>query len=257
MKKLFTLAAASLLGAALTTATVQAQQAAISWTAPVSIGTNTATLDLITNSYGTSATFFTAVDFSDLNNPQTVVTVGGQSISFSTIQLSGYAANGLTNSLNNITVTATNAAGGQHTGALFTNSLSGSGAAAFTSVMAADAWGLTTVDITGLTIGQTYAFTLFGSDNRTPGNIATNVFSDSFANSVHATENPGTATVGSFTATSSSEIINVTAQTNGVAALFSSSVSAITVYAVPEPATYVLFGLGALLLVVAYRRKVA
>lgn len=56
MKKLFTLAAASLLGVALTTATVQAQQAAISWQTPTTNITSTAALDAITNQYGTFAT---------------------------------------------------------------------------------------------------------------------------------------------------------------------------------------------------------
>jgi hypothetical protein len=55
-----------------------------------------------------------------------------------------------------------------------------------------------------------------------------------------------------FTATSSSEVLAFAWANNDVLA-----VDNVSVTAVPEPSTYALFGLGALALVVAYRRKVA
>jgi len=58
-----------------------------------------------------------------------------------------------------------------------------------------------------------------------------------------------------FTASSSSMLLDFRWDPNAYAN--SASIDNVSVTSVPEPSTYVLFGLGALALIVAYRRKVA
>jgi hypothetical protein len=219
---------------------------------------------LIENLYGTNATLLTAVDYRTGGaNTLSVLTEGGQTISFAGVNLNtGYTTSALSFTTTNVIAKAPGGAigaGGQQAPATFTNSLSGNGAANFTTIMQGSFWNIGSLTFTNLVIGQSYAFTLFTSDERTGSTYPrTNLFSDTFTTNAVA-ENPAYAEVGSFTALSNAETINITAignGTNGVNNDFT-ILSAVTFYSVPEPASYVLFGLGALVLGISLRRRSA
>ena len=116
-----------------------------------------------------------------------------------------------------------------------------------------------TINLLGLTSGQVYQVQIwsgswnnnyrlatFGSSTNNSNNV-TLAYGDAGATLAATGASSGQYVIGQFTASGSTENIYDS----------SLSPSAIAVLAVPEPSTYALFGLGALVLVIAYRRRTA
>jgi hypothetical protein len=202
----------------------------ITWQMPVSITTANATLAVDTNVVG-AATFG--------GGPTTVITAthpGG--INF-TADGGGVA-----------TVTQT---GGEISN---TSGFSGSGNANFDSVLGNFAYdgNPIIVQLQNLSIGQTYEIQVFGLDDRDCCGSRTMYFSDGNGNnSAIFAEQTNVYVLGTFTANAHTQNVQAVG-----ADQFQSNFNAVVVNSVPEPASLVLFGVGAVgLFAVASRRRAA
>jgi hypothetical protein len=249
MKKLFPTAAA-LCGGVLLSTSAHAQ---ITWQTPSTV-TDTSSLDVIPTLY-TGATLNQADDFGN-SAILTVTTVGGQTINFAVGAYSTSAASGTSTEL-------------FESGIQTLTPAPGTGNANFDSVLQNDGWasgnGPTApqdIQIGGLTIGQTYAIDIFTYDPRAGSAGRTQEYADTSGgtgnNSASFAYASPESVIGTFTA--SSAVMNVfaidTRPTAG-AGSWDTTVSALTLYAVPEPSTWAMLASGLAMLTAFHARRKA
>ena len=114
-----------------------------------------------------------------------------------------------------------------------------------------------TLQIGGLTVGDTYAVQLFAFDGRSSSSARTEQYSDTSGDlsaSFSTYTNPKSV-IGTFTATAATLDIPILQTTTGVSS-WDTTISAFTLYSVPapEPATLGLFAVGGLRLLTLRRR---
>jgi hypothetical protein len=224
--------------------------ASVTFQSPTAI-TDTSVLDTILLAYP-GATLEQAVGFG-LPSVQSVSTTGGQTINFA------------------VGAHATSAPAGTSTELFYSGVQSGStlytgdtGSAAFNTVLKSDGWASSatgtkpqTLQIGGLTIGNTYAFTLLACDMRSTSSSRTEQYSDAISggntSASFSTAN-AQAVTGTFTADSSVQSLYVLQTTIGVST-WDTTISGFTLYAVPEPGTGAILAGGFGILLAGFRLR--
>jgi hypothetical protein len=229
-----------------------AQAATIAFDAPFLIIDDTA-LDVPLAYPG--ATIAQAVNFGSGagSGAQSVVT-GAQTVNFTAGTISGSAASGTATTLFQV--------GGQG-GVLLSPTTTGD--TQFDNVLKSDGWANTannatpiTLQIGGLTIGQTYVVSLFSADGRAGSAGRAQQYFDTFSAGVFSggssaafSQNPSTMVTGTFTADAEFQRIYIQ-ETDGIGS-DDTTLSAFTLYAVPEPSSALLLtGAG---LLIGFRRN--
>ena len=223
----------------------------ITWQSPSTV-TRTAALDAIPGLYS-GATLVQAVGWGDPAT-ETVVTTGGQTISYV------------------VGANTFSAPSGTGTELFFTGTQSGSslyngttGNTALNTVLESDGWAGSgtgtepqTVQIGGLTPGTLYAVQLLAVDTRGSSSARTEQYQDnpvsgSGDDSASFSTTAATSVIGTFTANAVDEDIYLIQTTPGVTS-WDTTVSAFTLYAVPEPGTCAL-ALGGLGMLLGFRAR--
>lgn len=229
-----------------------AQAATIAFDAPFLIINDTA-LDVVPLTYP-GATIAQAVNFGSGagSGAQSVVTGGAQTVNFTAGTTSGAAASGTATTLFQV---------GTQGGVLLSPTTTGD--TQFDNVLKSDGWASTgnnatpiTLQIGGLTIGQTYVVSLFSADGRSTDRAQQ--YFDTFSagtfsggSSSAFSQNPSTMVTGTFTADAGFQRIYIQ-ETDGVGG-DDTTLSAFTLYAIPEPSSALLVAGAGLL--IGFRRS--
>ncbi len=250
------LAAASLMAIAVGLAAGSTQASVITWQTPSTI-TSTSVLDTIPGDFS-GATLQQSIYFGSDTSTYTVATTGGQNIAFTHGAWSGSAPGG--------TATELFYTGVQKLVPSGTILSPNTGNASFDSVLENNGWASSgtsskpqTLQIGGLTIGDTYAVQLFAFDGRSSSSARTEQYSDGSGDlsaSFSTYTNPKSV-IGTFTATAATLDVPILQTTTGVTS-WDTTVSGFTLYSVPasvpDPATLGLVAVGGLGLLTLRRR---
>ena len=251
----FAAAGVAALVAGLATAASQAATI-ITWQAPASV-TSTSILDAIPTA-DSGATLDQSVYYGSDSTTYTVTTPKPQTISFTKGTWSGGAPSGSATELFYTGVQKLVPG----TGVLSPNT----GNASFDNVLENNGWASSahssepqTLQIGGLTVGDTYAVQLFAFDGRSSSSARAEQYSDpsgDLSTSFSTYTNPKSV-IGTFTATTATLDIPILQTTTGVTS-WDTTISAFTLYSVPatvpEPATLGLLAVGSLGLLTLRRR---
>ncbi len=228
----------------------------ITWQAPASV-TSTSILDAIPTAYS-GATLDQSVYYGSDSSTYSVTTPKPQAISFTKGTWSGAAPSGSATELFYTGVQKLTPGTG--------TSSPNTGNTSFDNVLENNGWASSahssepqTLQIGGLTIGDTYAVQLFAFDGRSSSSGRTEQYSDGSGDlsaSFSTYTNPKSV-IGTFTATAATLDIPILQTTTGVST-WDTTVSAFTLYSVPasvpEPATLGLVAVGGLGLLTLRRR---
>jgi len=138
------------------------------------------------------------------------------------------------------------------------------GSTTFNKVLQSDGWASSgtgthpqTLQIGGLTIGQTYAICLLAADMRAGSSARTEDYSDAISGgNTSASFSTATAksVIGTFTADAAIQNI-YTLQTTTGATAWDTTISGFTLYAVPEPSTFAMTAGGIGMLLAGFRLR--